>query len=140
MSEIRSYRDLEAWQVAMDAVTETYQVSVDFPKAETYGLMGQMRRAAVSVSSNIAEGQARTGRAGLNHIGIAIGSLAELDTQLDIALRLTYVSAERVRPLRKSIDSARRLLYGLRRARRLRLGLSVATHGSWILLAFRLFG
>jgi four helix bundle protein len=140
MSGIRSYRDLEAWQVAMDAVTETYQVSVDFPKAETYGLMGQMRRAAVSVPSNIAEGQARTGRAGLNYIGIAIGSLAELDTQLDIALRLTYVSAERVRPLRKSIDSARRLLYGLRRARRLRLGLSVATHGSWILLAIRLFG
>jgi four helix bundle protein len=58
MSEIQNHRDLEAWRVAMDAVVETYEVSADFPKEETYGLTAQMRRAAVSVPSNIAEGQA----------------------------------------------------------------------------------
>ena len=57
MSEIRDHRDLEAWRVAMDAVVETYRLSADFPKPETYGLVSQMRRAAVSVPSNVAEGQ-----------------------------------------------------------------------------------
>ena len=56
MSEIKDHRGLEAWQVAMDAVMETYAVSSDFPKSEIYGLAGQMRRAAVSVPSNVAEG------------------------------------------------------------------------------------
>jgi four helix bundle protein len=56
MSEIRDHRDLEAWRIAMDAVEETYKVSADFPRTETYGLTAQMRRAAVSVPSNIAEG------------------------------------------------------------------------------------
>ena len=56
MSEIRDHRDLEAWRVAMDAVMETYGLSADFPKPETYGLVSQMRRAAVSVPSNVAEG------------------------------------------------------------------------------------
>lgn len=59
MGEIKDYRDLEAWQVAMDAVMKTYALTTGFPKFETYGLSGQMRRAAVSVPSNIAEGQAR---------------------------------------------------------------------------------
>jgi four helix bundle protein len=81
------------WQVAMDAVMKTYALTTGFPKSETYGLSGQMRRAAVSVPSNIAEGQARraTG-AFLNHLGIALGSLAELDTQLEVSFRLGYAS------------------------------------------------
>lgn len=92
MTEIRSHRDLEVWRIGMEAVLETYRLSAEFPKSETYGLTSQMRRAAVSVPSNIAEGQARTFRAGINHLSIALGSLAELDTQLEVALRLAYVS------------------------------------------------
>jgi four helix bundle protein len=126
MSDIKSFRDLEAWQVAMELVVRTYTVSNAFPRSELYGLTAQLRRAAVSVPSNIAEGQARGGRAGLNHISIAIGSLAELDTQLEAAQRLAYVTAPQLVNVRPLLESSRRLLYGLRRAKRLGLGLSVA--------------
>jgi four helix bundle protein len=88
MSEIREHRDLDAWRVAMDAVLETYRLSADFPNTEIYGLTSQMRRAAVSVPSNIAEGQARRFRAAINHLSVALGSIAELDTQLELAVRL----------------------------------------------------
>lgn len=138
MSEIRDHRDLEAWQVAMDAVLETYKVSSDFPKAETYGLRAQMRRAAVSVPSNIAEGQARTIRGAINHFGIGLGSLAELDTQLEVALRLAYVSADGAANLQRRIASGRRLLHGLRRAKRRTLALSLGGAGTVLLVAFRL--
>ena len=121
----------------MDAVLATYDVTSHFPTTETYGLTAQMRRAAVSVPSNIAEGQARDGRAGLNHIAIAIGSLAELDTQLEIAVRLAYLTLERATSLQKTMQSSRRLLYGLRRAKRQRLGIAVATPACVILLALR---
>lgn len=87
MNEIRNHRDLEAWRLAMDVVMETYELTECFPAKEIYGLQSQMRRAAVSVPSNIAEGQARPLRASLNHLSIALGSLAELDTQLEIAIR-----------------------------------------------------
>src|SRR5215207_8042531 len=99
MSEVLNHRDLEAWRVGMDAVTETYRISADFPKSETYGLSSQMRRAAVSVPSNIAEGQARKGRAAINHLNIAIGSFAELDTQLEVAVRLAYLPRDRATAL-----------------------------------------
>ena len=138
MSEIKDHRDLEAWQVAMDAVMKTYDVTADFPKTEMFGLSSQMRRAAVSGPSNIAEGQAKFGRAGLNHLTIALGSFAELDTQLEVAVRRSYVGPEQAVPLKNLIDSSRRLLHGLRRARRRRLGLSIAGP-ALLVLAIRLF-
>jgi four helix bundle protein len=139
MGEIRGHRDLEAWQVGMSAVTETYLVSAEFPRSEMYGLTAQIRRAAISVPSNVAEGQARGGRAGLNHLGIALGSLAEVDTQLEVSLRLRYVSGERAATLQKLIVSERRLLSGLRRAKRARLGLSLIGPASLLFIALRLF-
>jgi four helix bundle protein len=139
MSEIRDHRDLEAWKVAMDAVMETYAVSSDFPKSETYGLTGQMRRAAVSVPSNVAEGYVRGGRAEINQLGIALGSIAELDTQLEVGRRLAYVSRDRAAHLQELIISSRRLVNGLRRARRLKVALSVAVPVGLLLLTFRLF-
>ena len=139
MSDIRDHRGLEAWRVAMDAVMETYAVSSDFPKSETYGLAGQMRRAAVSVPSNVAEGYVRGGRAEINQLGIALGSIAELDTQLEVGRRLAYVSRDRAAHLQELIVSSRRLVNGLRRARRLKLGLSVAAPVGLLLLSFRLF-
>ncbi len=109
----------------MAVVLETYRLSADFPKTETYGLTAQMRRAAVSVPSNIAEGQARKFRAGLNHLSIALGSLAELDTQLEVAVRLGYLTDARARDLKNLIGSGRRLVHGLRRAKRRHLSLSL---------------
>jgi four helix bundle protein len=133
MGDIKDHRDLHAWQVAMDAVMVTYRLSGIFPPAERYGLTGQMRRAAVSVPSNIAEGQARAGRASVNHLSIALGSFAELDTQLEVAVRLAYLARTQAAELQKLIDSGRRLLHGLRRSKRQRLLVNVARKATVVL-------
>jgi four helix bundle protein len=140
MSEIRDHRDLEAWQVGMDVVLKTYALSAAFPKSEMYGLSAQMRRAAVSVPSNIAEGQARrTIRACLNHLGIALGSYAELDTQLEVSRRLAYAIPAEAEDLQRCIDSGRRLVHGLYRAKQRRLAVSGATCAFVLLPVARLF-
>jgi four helix bundle protein len=133
MDAIKDHRDLETWQLAMDAVTATYRLTRNFPKSEAYGLSAQMRRCAVSVPSNVAEGNARPGRAGLNHLGIASGSYAELDTQLEVAVRLAYLTREVASELQSLIDSGRRLLHGLRRSKRQQLGLAIAGKATLIL-------
>ena len=93
---VRSYRDLVAWQKAMELMVSVYTCTQTFPKVETYGLISQMRRAAVSVPSNNAEGHARisTGefRQFLSH---ALGSLVEIETQILIGERLSYIDAEK---------------------------------------------
>ena len=134
MGTIKSHRDLEAWHVAMDVVTEIYRVSAAFPPKETYGLQAQVRRAAVSVPSNIAEGQARPIGAAVNHLSIAIGSLAEVDTQIEVAIRLEYLTEAAVTKLRQLLDSAGRLTGGLRRAKRLRLAGTAARSASLCLM------
>lgn len=89
----RNHRNLRVWQSAVDLVDDIYRVTAKFPKEELYGLSSQMRRAAVSVPSNIAEGCARAGTKELIHfLNIAGGSLSELDTQLEIAKRQGYLS------------------------------------------------
>ena len=91
----RSYRDLVAWRKAIDLVAEVYRATIGFPREEVFGLTSQMRRAAVSVPSNIAEGQGRhTKREFLHHLSIAYGSLCELETQLLIAKQLGYLQDE----------------------------------------------
>ncbi len=122
----------------MDAVLETYRLSAGFPRTETYGLTAQMRRAAVSGPSNIAEGQARQPRAGINYLSIALGSFAELDTQLEVAVRLAYVSRDQAADLQALLNSSRRLLHGLRRAKRRYLVVSVGGPAALLLLALRL--
>lgn len=93
--QINSYQELIVWQKAMDLAEEIYRLSKNFPKEEIYGLTSQIRRAAVSVPSNIAEGQARQGTAEfLNFLSIARGSLAEVDTQLLLAQRFQYLPVE----------------------------------------------
>src|SRR5271155_2488509 len=92
----RSYRPLFVWQKAKALAVQVYQATEQFPKAETYGLTSQVRRAAVSVASNIAEGQGRlTSGEFLHFLGQARGSLLELDTQLAIALDLNYLKADK---------------------------------------------
>ena len=91
----RSYRELLVWQKAKTLAVHAYRFSERFPRTETYGLTSQIRRAAVSVASNIAEGQGRLTRGEFVHfLGQARGSLLELDTQLEIALDLKYLDAE----------------------------------------------
>jgi four helix bundle protein len=104
---VRSFRDLEVWQLGMNLAEAVYRCTADLPKNETFGLSAQMRRAAVSVPSNIAEGQARSSsKEFLQFISISLGSLAELETQLEIARRLgheTQVAEEQIELLGKKL-------------------------------------
>ena len=110
----RSYRDLVAWQLAMDLVTEVYRVTKLFPVEERYGLTNQLRRAAVSVPSNIAEGQARFSAKQFHRFpGTARGSLVEIETQLEIAKNLGYLSRVQAAALLKSTAETGRVLNGL---------------------------
>lgn len=87
----RNHHNLHVWQVAMDLVQDIYKITAQFPQDELYGLTSQMRRSAVSIPSNIAEGAARTGhKEFLYFLSIARGSLSELETQLQISERLGY--------------------------------------------------
>ena len=89
---IKSYRDLQIWQEAVDLVELVYRASAAFPADERFGLTSQLRRSSVSIPSNIAEGHARpTTRDYLRFLGISLGSLAEMETQLLIAHRLGYI-------------------------------------------------
>jgi four helix bundle protein len=109
-------KDLIVWQKAMDLVVETYRLTTTFPKSEVYGLASQMRRAAVSVPSNIAEGHAlKQTQAYERHLAIACGSLSELETQLEIATRLGYLPSEN-RPIIEKAHEVGRMLAGLRKS------------------------
>jgi four helix bundle protein len=108
------YKDLIAWQKAMDLVTSIYDATGAFPKREMYSLADQMRRAAVSIPSNIAEGQAHySNREFLHFLRHARGSLAELETQVLIALRREYLNQEQVDHLLERADELSRILSGL---------------------------
>lgn len=110
----RHYKDLIAWQKAMELVTGIYELTGRFPSRETYSLADQMRRAAVSVASNIAEGQAHYNHREFVHfLRHARGSLAELETQLLIAQRLKYVSEVSNESLLKQVEEVNRILSGL---------------------------
>ncbi len=93
MLPIKSYRDLQVWQEAMELAKLCYQRTSCFPSRETYGLQSQIRRAAVSIASNIAEGHSRRSLgAYVNHLSIALGSQAELETQIELSCRLLYLN------------------------------------------------
>lgn len=109
-----SYRDLVAWKKARIFVAEIYRTTRAFPKDELYGLTNQLRRAAVSVPSNIAEGQARYSRREFHHfLNNARGSLAEVETQLMIANDLGYLSSEEAEFLLGRASELGRILNGL---------------------------
>lgn len=110
----RSYKDLIAWQKAMDLVTATYRSTARFPKEEQFGLTSQLRRAAVSIPSNIAEGQGRLSEREFRYfLGQARGSLMEVETQLQIAKNLGYIEAEQTKELLESCAEVGRILNGL---------------------------
>jgi four helix bundle protein len=112
--KVKNFRELIVWQKALDLVEETYKASKSFPKDEIYGLTSQIRRAVVSIPSNIAEGQGRdTSREFRHYLSIAYGSLCEVQTQIFIAPRLTYMKEEQVIRLLSMTDEVARLINGL---------------------------
>ncbi len=123
MSEsISHFRELQVWQRGMEIVQAVYEVSGGFPKTEIYGLTSQLRRAAVSVPSNIAEGHTRAStKEYLHHISMAQASLAEMETQLELAARLHYVAAEQVQSIQVECVILGKQLYHLRDALQKRL-------------------
>ena len=111
----RGFRDLRVWNDGMDLVEQVYRLTQGFPKQELYGLTNQLRRAAVAIPSNIAEGQARTHlKEYLQFLSTAKGSLAEVQTQLEIAARLSYITAEQLKLILEQADALSRQLYALR--------------------------
>lgn len=108
------YQELIVWRRAMELVELVYQPTKQFPREELYGLTSQIRRAAVSIPSNIAEGQARKSTAEFrNFLSIAQGSRAELETQLLIAVRLKYLTQEQTEPCMAWLDEISRMLNAL---------------------------
>ena len=111
---VKSFHDLVAWQKAMELVTEIYQVSQKFPKEEIFGLTSQIRRAAVSIPSNIAEGGGKSSTGEFQQfLYHARGSLAEVETQLIIATNLDYLEKQEISHIMELIGRVGRLLHGL---------------------------
>jgi len=114
---VQHYRQLIAWQKAMVLVKEIYNLIKDFPKEEIYGLTSQIRRAAVSIPSNIAEGQGRDStKEFLHHLSIAYGSLMEVETQILIAESLNYLKSEETKLILGKTSETGRLINGLTRS------------------------
>jgi four helix bundle protein len=91
----KSFRDLDVWHLGVELAETVYRVTARFPRSELFALSSQMRRAAVAIPSNIAEGRARDSRREFLHfLAISRGSLAELDTQIELAIRLDYTDSE----------------------------------------------
>lgn len=111
---IHSFRDLVVWQKSVDLVTEIYRLSKKFPKEEVFGLTSQIRRAAVSIPSNIAEGRGKSSKGEFQQfLHHSRGSLAEVETQIIIAQNLGYLPAAEAEPVMGSIAEIGRLLHGL---------------------------
>jgi four helix bundle protein len=110
---ITSFRDLVVWQRAMLLTERVYQLTEHFPQGERFGLTTQLRKAAVSIPSNIAEGHARRTGYYLNHLNMAVGSEAELQTQLELGYRLKFVDRRVVAPLLSDASEVGRMLHGL---------------------------
>lgn len=111
---IQSYKDLVVWQHSMNLVESVYKITVRIPKSEQFELASQMRRAVVSVPSNIAEGYGRRATGEYrHHLSISRGSLLELETQLLIARRLKYVDDVALSPLLKDIEAINKMLNSL---------------------------
>ena len=113
-SEVRSYRDLLVWEKGINLVKEIYLLSNKYPQKEVYGLSNQIRRAAISIPSNIAEGQVRQHTAEFRQaLYIALGSLAEVDTQLVIAQELNFLNKNELNTTYNMISELRKMLHSL---------------------------
>ena len=113
----KPHKKLDVWQAAMTSATTVYKLTDKFPEQGKFGLVSQMRRAAISIPCNIAEGAARRGKREFrNFLSVAQGSLSELDTQLDLSILLEYVRAEDLRELWDELLRIDKMLSGLIRS------------------------
>ena len=111
MGDIRTHRDLDVWKEGIELVVKVYEIAQRFPNEERYGLVDQIKRSAISIPSNIAEGAARNSKKEfLQFLHISLGSISELETQLVIANRLGFLNDEEIFPL---IEKERSKLLGL---------------------------
>lgn len=112
MSQLQSYKQLIVWQKAMDLTVLIYKITETFPKSEIYGLISQIRRAAVSIPSNIAEGY---GRSSPKEYGqfytVAYGSLLEVETQLTLSFRLGYIAQAKLGQIFTTIEEMSKMLH-----------------------------
>ncbi len=106
--------DLKVWNKAMNVAVETYKLSADFPVGEKYGLISQIRRSAVSIPSNIAEGAGRNSKGEFKQfLGIANGSSFELYTQLKLSYKLNLVSVDKIKPILNEVIEIQKMNYSL---------------------------
>ena len=116
-ARIDSYRDLDAWRLAMEIVVDIYRATRVFPAEEKFGLVAQVRRAAVSIPSNIAEGRGRLGPGDFRRfVSIARGSTAEVETQMAVAVALAFTEANEIAALSAKLDRLSKMLFGLYRS------------------------
>jgi len=112
--KVKDYKDLKVWQKGIDIADKIYSITDSFPKAELYGLLGQMRKVSVSILSNIAEGFVRQhSKEYKQFLYISLGSCAELDTQLIIAIRKNYVTKKKLEELAEDMNHDSRMLVNL---------------------------
>ena len=112
---VRSYRDLKVWQDGKALTLVIYKLTTAFPKEELYGLTSQLRRCAVSIPSNIAEGNARSTKDYMRFLNMALGSLAELETQIEIAHELHYITSESRQTVLTQTETLGKMLRSLHR-------------------------
>jgi four helix bundle protein len=123
LTGIKSYRDVQVWQEAMKLAELCYEATSRFPARETYGLSNQIRRAAVSVPSNIAEGHNRRRlQVYLNHLSIVLGSQGELETQIELSRRLKLLTEESAENVLQKVGQVGRMLHALVRSLEQRAG------------------
>ncbi len=114
---MKTHHDLEVWKKSIDFVTTVYQVTENYPKTEIYGLTNQIRRAVVSVPSNIAEGAVRTSKKEfLQFLSISLGSLSEVETQLIVSRNLVFLSNEQYERLIPLLTEIRKMIIGLKKS------------------------
>lgn len=119
----KPHHNLEVWKKALELVNCIYQLTIRFPNEEKFGLISQMRRCAISIPSNIAEGAARsTKKEFINYLHISQGSIAELETQLLIAQNLNFVEVNETERLLKGLDEISRMIIGLQKSLRRKTG------------------
>jgi len=113
------FKDLEVWKISVDLVIDTYEMTAKFPKNEQFGLINQIRRAAVSIPSNIAEGAGKSTNGDFRRfISIANGSCNELETQLIISQKLNFISTEKYAEMERIINRVQNMLFGLQESLR----------------------
>ena len=115
--EYRPHRKLDVWKKSMEFVKDIYEATNSFPKSEVYGLTSQMRRATISIPSNLAEGAARKGTKEFKQfLNIAQGSISELDTQIELAHMLDYIDLKIYGDFMDKLSTISKMLFGLSRS------------------------